>query len=128
MDTDTIFIRDGSGISHANLIPPVEISKLLFKIQQADWFPVFLQALPAAGYLDRMVGGTLNERLEGTNVQAKTGTIYSVSTLSGYVTTNQNKALTFSIMINNLLHEEEGKGIEDTIVRLLMADDDSSIE
>jgi D-alanyl-D-alanine carboxypeptidase/D-alanyl-D-alanine-endopeptidase (penicillin-binding protein 4) len=128
MDTDTIFIRDGSGISHVNLIPPVEISKLLFKIQQADWFPVFLQALPAAGYLDRMVGGTLNERLEGTNVQAKTGTIYSVSTLSGYVTTNQNKALAFSIMINNLLHEEEGKGIEDTIVRLLMADDDSSIE
>ncbi|MBM7598841.1 D-alanyl-D-alanine carboxypeptidase/D-alanyl-D-alanine-endopeptidase (penicillin-binding protein 4) [Virgibacillus halotolerans] len=122
MNTDTIFIRDGSGISHANLIPPNEISRLLYTIQQMVWFPMFLHALPVAGYCERMIGGTLSERLEGTTVQAKTGTIYSVSTLSGYVTTRQNKVLIFSIMINNLLDEEEGKGIEDNIVRLLIDD------
>lgn len=120
MNRDTIFIRDGSGISHANLIPANEISKLLFTVQKEDWFPTFLSALPLAGDVDRMVGGTLNERMKDTKVQAKTGTIYSVSTLSGYLTTKQNVRLIFSIMINNLLDEEEGKDIEDRIVDVLV--------
>lgn len=119
MNMDTIIIRDGSGISHVNLIPPNEISNLLFSIQKEDWFPSFLHALPIAGEADRMIGGTLKDRMKEKAVQAKTGTIYSVSTLSGYLTTNRGEALVFSIMINNLLDEEEGKTIEDKIVDLL---------
>lgn len=120
MNKDTIFIRDGSGISHANLIPPNEISRLLFAIQNEDWFPAFKRALPVAGHTDRIIGGTLSERMKDTNIQAKTGTIYSVSTLSGYLTTKGGKKLIISIMINNLLDEEEGKVIEDKIVEVLV--------
>src|SRR5699024_2977017 len=59
--TDTLIIRDGSGISHATLIPVNEMSKLLHEIQNEPWFPSFLNSLPVAGEAERMVGGTLRE-------------------------------------------------------------------
>ncbi len=119
MNTDTILIRDGSGISHVNSIPPNEISKLLYKVQSLEWFDAYLKSLPAAGKEDRMVGGTLRYRMEDMDVQAKTGTIYGVSTLSGYVKTNSGDKIIFSIMLNNLMDEEDGPQIEDEIVKII---------
>ncbi|RDW18008.1 D-alanyl-D-alanine carboxypeptidase/D-alanyl-D-alanine endopeptidase [Oceanobacillus chungangensis] len=119
INMETIQIKDGSGISHNNLIPANEITHLLYEVQKADWFPSFLNALPAAGEDDRMVGGTLRERMKGILVKAKTGTIEGVSTLSGYITTKNHNNLIFSIMINNLLNEEDGKLIEDEIVNII---------
>ncbi|RYG71516.1 D-alanyl-D-alanine carboxypeptidase/D-alanyl-D-alanine-endopeptidase [Lentibacillus lipolyticus] len=119
MNTDTLLIRDGSGISHVNLLPPDEITKLLYAVQEQDWFEHYLHALPVAGAPDRMDGGTLRYRMEDKNVQAKTGTIYGVSTLSGYVETNSGDKLIFSIMLNNLLDEEEGQAIENKLVEMI---------
>ncbi|WP_449354028.1 D-alanyl-D-alanine carboxypeptidase/D-alanyl-D-alanine endopeptidase [Virgibacillus natechei] len=120
VNTDTISIRDGSGISHFNLIPPNEITTLLWRVQDEAWFPAYLNALPVAGVEDRMIGGTLQDRMHGQSVQAKTGTIHGVSTLSGYIDTLAGNRLLFSIMINNLLDEDdEGKVIEDALVRII---------
>lgn len=119
MNTDTLTIRDGSGISHANLVPANELSKLLYKVQDKKWFGTYLNALPVAGKPDRMVGGTLRSRMEGMNVHAKTGTIYSVSSLSGYVETKSGERLIFSIMLNNLLDEDDGPEMEDKIVKII---------
>lgn len=121
MDTETLLIRDGSGISHIDLIPPNELSKLLYQVQEKDWFVSYLHALPAAGKKDRIVGGTLRDRMEDLkgNVQAKTGTITGVSTLSGYVKTESGDTYIFSIMLNNLLDEEDGPELEDEIVNII---------
>ncbi|WP_106498572.1 D-alanyl-D-alanine carboxypeptidase/D-alanyl-D-alanine endopeptidase [Lentibacillus sp. Marseille-P4043] len=121
VNTDTLLIRDGSGISHIDLIPPNEISKLLYNVQNQSWFSTYLNALPVAGSDDRMVGGTLRNRLGDIKgkVQAKTGTIYGVSTLSGYIKTNSGEKVIFSIMLNNLLDEEVGPEIEDKIVNII---------
>lgn len=121
MRMDTISLKDGSGISHANLIPANEISSLLYSIQNKDWFRVYLNSLPDAGRKERMIGGTLHERMYDLYVQAKTGTINGVTTLSGYLKTNQGEKLIFSIMINNLLEdlEDEGKEIEDRLVEII---------
>ncbi|WP_051359318.1 D-alanyl-D-alanine carboxypeptidase/D-alanyl-D-alanine endopeptidase [Paucisalibacillus globulus] len=116
VDTRQLVIRDGSGISHVTLIPPNEISKFLFRIQKEPWFKIFYRALPIAGEEDRMKGGTLNERMDGLKVNAKTGTIMGVSTLSGYLTTKEGEELIFSIMLNNLLDEEDGPDIIDRLV------------
>lgn len=112
----TLSIRDGSGISHVNLIPANEITLLLYAIQREAWFPSFLKSLPVSGMNCRMVGGTLSNRLHGLAVKAKTGTIHGVSTLSGYVKTENNRELIFSILLNNLLNEDDGPRIEDQIV------------
>ncbi|WP_236686946.1 D-alanyl-D-alanine carboxypeptidase/D-alanyl-D-alanine endopeptidase [Ornithinibacillus contaminans] len=120
MDTAKLVIRDGSGISHVNLIPPNELSNFLYLIQENEWFPIFYQSLPEAGSTDRLVGGTLRDRLIGYSVQAKTGTIMGVSTLSGYLTTTLGEDLIFSVMLNNLLDEEEGPAIIDRLLTFII--------
>ena len=119
VNTDTLIIRDGSGISHATLIPVNEMSRLLYEIQNEPWFSTFLQSLPIAGETERMVGGTLRERLESLNVKAKTGTIYGVSTLSGYLKAKSGKKVIFSLILNNLLDEDEGPVVIDRLVEIL---------
>jgi len=119
MDMKNILIKDGSGISQNNLIPATELATLLYKVQEKKWFPIFLNALPIAGHEDRMIGGTLRERLKGISVKAKTGTIEGVSTLSGYIVTKREKKIIFSLMVNNLLDEEIGKTIEDEIIEIV---------
>lgn len=119
---DTLLLRDGSGMSHKNMIPANELSALLYRVQEKNWFPEFENSLPVAGISDRFVGGTLRSRLTEEhvkgNVKAKTGTIGGVSTLSGYVTTRSGEKLIFSIMINNHLSDSV-KSIEDEIVKTL---------
>lgn len=49
VNTDTLVIRDGSGISHINLVTANEFTKLLFNIQKERWFSSYYESLPIAG-------------------------------------------------------------------------------
>ncbi|MFD1848444.1 D-alanyl-D-alanine carboxypeptidase/D-alanyl-D-alanine-endopeptidase [Oceanobacillus bengalensis] len=119
MNMDTIVMKDGSGISHSNAIPANEITKLLHDVQSKSWFHSYLKALPVAGEEERIMGGTLQDRMKGIKVSAKTGTIEGVSTLSGYMETKKGSEFIFSIMLNHLLDEEEGKTIENELVEII---------
>jgi serine-type D-Ala-D-Ala carboxypeptidase/endopeptidase (penicillin-binding protein 4) len=123
INTNTLVLRDGSGISHADLIPANEISKLLFTVQSQPWFPVFLNSLPVSGNDAKMMGGTLRKRMKSPDlagkVKAKTGTLSTVSTLAGYIETKSGETLIFSILLNNLLDDSKGKEIEDRIISII---------
>lgn len=97
---DGFSLYDGSGLSRHDLLSPETIVRVLDRIQQDTAFAVFYNALPIAG-----VDGTLKDRMKGTpaegNVRAKTGSIGSARSLSGYVTTADGERLIFSIMANN---------------------------
>ncbi|WP_110113884.1 D-alanyl-D-alanine carboxypeptidase/D-alanyl-D-alanine-endopeptidase [Bacillus sp. CGMCC 1.16541] len=118
LNTNTMRIRDGSGISHVTNIPANELSKLLVEVQKEEWYPTFLHSLPVAGASDRLEGGTLRSRMRGTaaerNVKAKTGTITGATSLSGYVTTKDGQDLVFSIILNNFMASNL-RDIEDKI-------------
>ncbi|MFC0472566.1 D-alanyl-D-alanine carboxypeptidase/D-alanyl-D-alanine-endopeptidase [Halalkalibacter kiskunsagensis] len=120
VNSNTLKIRDGSGISHVNLIPANEISQLLFSIQAEPWFPSFFRALPTVGGQDSLDKGTLKSRMSNSKavgkVKAKTGTLNTVSSLSGYVETSTGEMLIFSILLNNVLDEKKAKELEDEIV------------
>jgi D-alanyl-D-alanine carboxypeptidase/D-alanyl-D-alanine-endopeptidase (penicillin-binding protein 4) len=123
LDSSSYLIRDGSGISHVNLISATQISKLLYEIQDERWHDYYLNALPLASSSDRLLAGTLLHRMAGISdqsiVRAKTGTLTSVSSLSGYIISKGGNTYVFSILLNNLLDEEKGKQLEDQIVEVL---------
>jgi serine-type D-Ala-D-Ala carboxypeptidase/endopeptidase (penicillin-binding protein 4) len=118
LDVDTVRQADGSGLSRWNLVPANEFVGLLDSLQDASWFETWYQALPVAGNPQRFVGGTLRSRMQGTaaqdNAHAKTGSLTSVSALSGYVTDADGRDLIFSIVLNNFYGSI--KYLEDLIV------------
>ncbi|AXI11010.1 D-alanyl-D-alanine carboxypeptidase/D-alanyl-D-alanine-endopeptidase [Oceanobacillus sp. 143] len=122
VNPDTVQFRDGSGMSHKTLIPASELTKLLYQVQQKEWFADFELSLPVAGMQERLVGGTLRHRMkEGPakgNVIAKTGSLTGVSSLAGYVTTSDGEKLIFSIVANNFLSNSV-TSIEDAIATML---------
>ncbi|MGG0643850.1 D-alanyl-D-alanine carboxypeptidase/D-alanyl-D-alanine-endopeptidase [Sporosarcina gallistercoris] len=126
IEKGTVLLRDGSGMSHKNLMSSETLTSLLVQAQEESWYPAFRESLPLAGEAERMVGGTLRNRLEGEstkgNVAAKTGSITGVSTLSGYVTTKKGTPLVFSIMINNYINGPVTQ-IEDAIASAIAESD-----
>ncbi|WP_188455445.1 D-alanyl-D-alanine carboxypeptidase/D-alanyl-D-alanine endopeptidase [Virgibacillus oceani] len=124
LNSDTLKLRDGSGMSHKNMIPANELSQLLFAVQDKSWFPDLEKSLPVAGMSERLVGGTLRYRMTEKptkgNVKAKTGSLTGVSTLSGYVTSKDGRDLIFSIMVNNYLGSSSAiTDMEDEIATVL---------
>ncbi|HEX7997228.1 MAG TPA: D-alanyl-D-alanine carboxypeptidase/D-alanyl-D-alanine-endopeptidase [Pyrinomonadaceae bacterium] len=95
-----IVIADGSGLSRHNLITADATMRLLIYMSRHRYASTFREALPIAG-----VDGTLKNRMKGTpaerNLRAKTGTINTVATLSGYVTSAAGERLVFSVLLNN---------------------------
>ncbi|WP_310191378.1 D-alanyl-D-alanine carboxypeptidase/D-alanyl-D-alanine-endopeptidase [Neobacillus niacini] len=123
VNTESLVLRDGSGISHVNLVPAAQLSQLLVAVQHQSWFPAFLHSLPVAGSSEKMEGGSLRSRMKGADVKgkvfAKTGTISTVSTISGYVNTKSGQTMIFSIMLNNLMDDAKGKKIEDKLISII---------
>lgn len=93
-------LDDGSGLSRSDMIMADATVQLLTFMTRHRYFAQFRDALPIAG-----VDGTLRNRMRGTpaerNVRAKTGTLSSVASLGGYVTTAAGERLVFSMMLNN---------------------------
>jgi D-alanyl-D-alanine carboxypeptidase/D-alanyl-D-alanine-endopeptidase (penicillin-binding protein 4) len=100
VNPSSLVLSDGSGLSRNDMITPEATLQLLIYMHRHRYATPFRDALPIAG-----VDGTLRNRLKGTvaenNLRAKTGTLSSASSLSGYVTTAAGEKLVFSIIVNN---------------------------
>lgn len=95
-----VVMWDGSGLSRRDLITANATVQLLTYMSRHRFASAFREAFPIAG-----VDGTLARRMKGTpamnNARAKTGTIETVATLSGYVTSASGERLVFSVLLNN---------------------------
>lgn len=100
LNPDTLALSDGSGLSRNDMVSAEASVQLLTFMSKHRYALVWRDALPIAG-----VDGTLRNRMKGTvaenNLRAKTGSLSSASSLSGYVTSAAGENLVFSIIVNN---------------------------
>ena len=108
---------DGSGLSRLDRASARTLVALLAVMARAPEGAAFRESLPVAG------SQTGLRRMYGTaaagNLRAKTGTLASVSSLSGYVTTANGERLAFSILTNGAPGTASAKEAENRIGVLL---------
>jgi D-alanyl-D-alanine carboxypeptidase/D-alanyl-D-alanine-endopeptidase (penicillin-binding protein 4) len=106
----TLVLTDGSGLSRNDMVTAEATVQLLTYMSKQKYAAVWRDALPIAG-----VDGTLRTRMRGTvaenNLRAKTGSLSSAASLSGYVTTAAGENLVFSIMVNNYPEDVEPRTV-----------------
>lgn len=122
VDTASMVIIDGSGLSRNNLVSARQFVQVL---QAAHRDPaisdVYFNALPVGG-----MNGTLKHRLGFHDtigkVHAKTGSMKGVSTLSGYIETKNDDLILFSILVNDFNGSlYQYRSFEDSACRYLLA-------
>jgi D-alanyl-D-alanine carboxypeptidase/D-alanyl-D-alanine-endopeptidase (penicillin-binding protein 4) len=92
---------DGSGLSRYDMVSPEALVRLLTTVwNDATLVGPYRAALPVAG-----IAGSLADQMKGTpadgRVWAKTGSMFNIRSLSGYVLTADNEPLAFSFLANN---------------------------
>ena len=117
---DDYSFADGSGVSRYNLVSAELLLEMLkFMYNQPGFYRLY-NSLAISG-----VDGTLKKRMTDTDaegrVSAKTGTLFGVSTLSGYITTMDDHILAFSILMQNFVEKVKvARGIQDSICNILV--------
>jgi D-alanyl-D-alanine carboxypeptidase/D-alanyl-D-alanine-endopeptidase (penicillin-binding protein 4) len=104
--------RDSSGLSSENRVSPRGLVHLLEEAERETWGGTFRRSLPVPGQ------GTLEDRLQGVKLRAKTGTLDGISALSGWVWMDRTDSWgEFSILSS--LPKSQAVEIEDRVVRIL---------
>lgn len=94
LDPTGLYLADGCGLSRRNRITCRQLVGILEYTATQPYAQDFYSTLPAGGE------GTMEGRLETVPIIAKTGSIKSITTLSGYVLARNGRTLVFSILVN----------------------------
>lgn len=114
IDTSSIRIVDGSGVSRYNLLSADVLVDFLTAVRRSNIGEKFITLLPQGGN-----EGTLKNRslLSQCTVRAKTGTLNGVSTLAGYAETTEGELLAFAIMMQHFIDAPaQYRAIQDSII------------
>ncbi|HVX94604.1 MAG TPA: D-alanyl-D-alanine carboxypeptidase/D-alanyl-D-alanine-endopeptidase, partial [Polyangia bacterium] len=114
-------MTNGSGLYDSNHFSPEQITTVL-RAASRDFrvSAEFLSSLAVAG-----TDGTIAHRMAGTlaerYVRAKTGTLASVSCLSGFAGSPGHVPLVFSILMNDIPNAAEARRAQDRVAEILVA-------
>ena len=122
VDSMQFALKDGSGLAADNLVSPQAFTRILRFIRRHPHYEAWAAGLPQSGQRGSLRSRFVGTALEG-KVQAKTGSISRVHTLSGYIDRGNGKYWTFSVMANH--HAQRSSAVLgriDEVVRLVAAD------
>jgi D-alanyl-D-alanine carboxypeptidase/D-alanyl-D-alanine-endopeptidase (penicillin-binding protein 4) len=108
-----IAARDSSGLSYENRIAPSGMVRLLGDAEDEEWGATLRNLLPGANE------GTLEDRLNGVRIRAKTGSLDGVSALSGWLWLRRLDTWAEISIMSRGFSYTSGKALEDRIVREL---------
>lgn len=104
---------DGSGLSRENEVSPYAFVRLLDHMATGPSWDDFWSTLPRAGTRSEL--RRMYRSPAADNLRAKTGTLRTVSALSGVVRADNGERLAFSILSNEVPSTSLAKAIEDRI-------------
>jgi len=100
VDSTQFRVVDGSGLSAQNLVTPLAFAQILRWIRRHPRYEAFAAGLPLSGERGSLRNRFLDTPLAG-RVRAKTGSISSVNSLSGYIEQPGRPPVIFSIQANH---------------------------
>jgi D-alanyl-D-alanine carboxypeptidase/D-alanyl-D-alanine-endopeptidase (penicillin-binding protein 4) len=120
LDSSSLVIKDGSGLSDLNAVPPVYLAKLSKLILGGQGnYNVVLQGLPISGE-----SGSLATRFKGENVDAsghiiaKTGWIKHGYTLAGIINAADGTHLVFAVYALGNVKDDAKQAIDDLVTAM----------
>ncbi len=122
INSEGMFIEDGSGLSPVSAINPkglVEI--LLYMKKNGKHFPEYLNSFPEAGK-EGTLKNYFHDPVFDSRLKAKSGSMTRVRSYAGYFTTLSGKQMVFSIIINNFSGTQRHiiNGIEEIIKETIL--------
>jgi serine-type D-Ala-D-Ala carboxypeptidase/endopeptidase (penicillin-binding protein 4) len=122
INTNGMFIEDGSGLSPLNAINTRELVRLLVYMKnKGKYFSEYYSSLPDAGK-----NGTLKnyfkDPLFDSRLKAKSGSMTRVRSFAGYFTTLSGRKMAFGIIINNYTGPSKDitSAIEDIVKEIIL--------
>ena len=106
-------LRDGSGLSRYDRLSARTLVAHLQWAADRPWADRFFDSLPSPGE------GTLESRLDGVDVRAKTGTLTGTRALSGVVVREGATDVLFCVLQYGLAEDDAGRDRQDRFVRAL---------
>ena len=116
LETEGIIIKDGCGVSRNNLFYADWLTMALSKLYKNTGFDKFKENMAQAG------DGTLSRRLYNLRGEAwlKTGSLSNISTISGYVKSEDGNTYAIAVLIQNFTQKQsEIKHFEDEIINVI---------
>lgn len=108
-------VHDASGLSYADRVTAEGLVELLWGAEGTAWGAALRRALPTGGQ------GTLEDRFPAIRIRAKTGSLTSISALSGWVWSSARSAwIEFSILSKGM-DKPVASALEDRIVQIVHA-------
>jgi D-alanyl-D-alanine carboxypeptidase/D-alanyl-D-alanine-endopeptidase (penicillin-binding protein 4) len=93
-------LKDGSGLSRTNKVSAATFCSLLKYMNNSKNISVFKNTLPIAGTSGTLKAFCKGQCSEGKFI-AKSGTMNSVKSYAGYITTISGRELAFALIVNN---------------------------
>jgi len=120
IDTTTLNLADGSGVSRYNYLSPQHFIDLLtWAYNNEKIRDDLLSTLPVSGD-NEYLRGTAAEN-QGSKILFKTGGLAGVKTLSGYIFTKGGEPLAFSILMNGFTgYSGPYRNLQDDITQILV--------
>jgi serine-type D-Ala-D-Ala carboxypeptidase/endopeptidase (penicillin-binding protein 4) len=119
LNTDGLFMEDGSGLSHFDAVSAEQFTKALAIMHKENLvFNDFYNSLPVAGRSGSIANICKGTEAEG-NLCAKSGYMNRVRSYVGYVKNKKGELLAFAFLINN--YTESSASIKRKIEKLLVA-------
>ena len=122
IETDGMFIEDGSGLSPGNAINSEGLTNfLIYMKNRGKYFTEYYRSLPEAGKEGTLKSYFKDPAFE-SRMSAKSGSMTRVRCYAGYFTTNSGRNMAFSILVNNYRepYQKIISGIEDIIREIIL--------